>query len=335
MSRPSGQRFVVSGTGRAVLVLAAVAWGAAAAAHSPALAVLAAGLLGVVAVAVAWLVVPGVPAVVLEVRPPLVVRDGAAHLSVSARNRCRFRRTPALIGEVVAGRERIALRVPPLGPGAVHTDTLPVATDQRGVFAIGPLEAAQVDPFGVARRVLVLGGTSTLWVHPRRRLLRPAVSLAGVGAARVSLVPGMEEFHSLRPYQRGDDPRRIHWRSTARTLEPVVRHQVDPPPEPRLLGIADTAAWDRAAFEAALEYAAGLLEVVDGLITSAGRSVEVRGSAAAALRLLAGLDPAPPEAAVDDLARATIVFVPAGAPAVGEVSVAVGADGRARVRSRP
>ncbi len=332
MTRGRVRGVAVSATGRAVVVLALSVWGAAAAARSPALAVLAAGLLGVLAVAAVWLALPGVPTVSLTVRPPLVPRDGKAELVVSAANRSRHRRTPLLVGEVMIGSQRLQMRVPALPPGAVHSEAVPLPTGRRGVYRTGPLEVGRIDPFGLARRALRLGETVTLWVHPKRRPLGPVSSAVDAGERAGNPRPGSDEFHSLRPYRRGDDHRLIHWRSTARTLEPMVRHLVDPPQAPRVLGLVDAAGWDREAFEVALEYATGLLDVVDELVTATGQRADAAGDPARALRLLATLEPTPPGPGTGEISGAAIVIAPAGVPVSAEIAVGVAADGAAQVR---
>ena len=82
-----------------------------------------------------------------------------------------------------------------------------------------------------------------LWVHPR---VHP-IAAAGRGGARLrgpvadTAPRGTVTFSSLREYVPGDDPRQIHWRSTARTGRLMVREHVDTS-EPTVAVVLDTRA---------------------------------------------------------------------------------------------
>ena len=85
-----------------------------------------------------------------------------------------------------------------------------------------------------------------------------------------------EEFAALRDYVPGDDVRRIHWRSTARRGNPVVR-QFDVPWQRRTTVLLDLRAGpSEAAFERAVSAAASVVELVSRrdelvrLVTTAG-----------------------------------------------------------------
>nr|WP_274387497.1 DUF58 domain-containing protein [Salsipaludibacter albus] len=80
------------------------------------------------------------------------------------------------------------------------------------------------------RREVVQTRQDVLWVHPRHRV----VASLPVGFAKDLEGPtsdaspaGDVAFHALREYQVGDDYRHIHWLSTARAGEVMVRHYVD------------------------------------------------------------------------------------------------------------
>ena len=71
-----------------------------------------------------------------------------------------------------------------------------------------------------------------------------------------------EEFAALRPYQAGDDIRRIHWRTTARLGSPVVR-QFDQPWQHRTTVLLDVRRLRprRGILERAVSAAASVLQM--------------------------------------------------------------------------
>lgn len=101
-----------------------------------------------------------------------------------------------------------------------------IPTERRGVLRIGPLVALRSDVLGLARSVDVVAGTDELLVAPRAfELPMPALGDGILGrhllVQSVRLGPG--EFHSLREYVPGDEPRTIHWRASARSDDLKVR----------------------------------------------------------------------------------------------------------------
>lgn len=99
----------------------------------------------------------------------------------------------------------------------------------RGVFQIGPLKLEQVDPFGLTRRLTSHGATTQLLVGPIvYPLSRVAVS-RGIGHPGETS-PQSIGFHGLddvliREHQQSDGTRRIHWRSSARQGQLMVRRE--------------------------------------------------------------------------------------------------------------
>lgn len=97
----------------------------------------------------------------------------------------------------------------------------------RGRYGIGPLTIDVGDPFGLTRRRAILADRDELLVTPEiEDLSRPpdAATAANVGTVRArQLLRTGEEYYTMRAYQQGDDLRRIHWPSVARTGALMIR----------------------------------------------------------------------------------------------------------------
>lgn len=98
---------------------------------------------------------------------------------------------------------------------------------QRGLFTLGPWQAHAFDPLGLFRITLNFREARTILVYPPIVHL-PALRLprgAALGAGRTSR-PALEvttNAAGVRQYLPGDAINRIHWRSTARQQELVVK----------------------------------------------------------------------------------------------------------------
>lgn len=95
---------------------------------------------------------------------------------------------------------------------------------RRGIYTVGPLVATWSDPFGLTRRSVVLSKATQIIVHPRTEPAQDRVSAREwedppVRPPVTKPWPSGYEFYGMRDYVSGDDPRRIVWRATARTLD--------------------------------------------------------------------------------------------------------------------
>jgi len=154
-----------------------------------------------------------------------------------------------------------------LRPGTVTAVTYGVPTSKRGVLDVGPLEVARRDPLvlvGVVRRY---GGSVRVWVRPRVHTIAAVpVGLSRSMDGRVDRVPhGSIAFAALREYVMGDDLRHVHWRTSARIGELMVREHVDTS-LPRVVLLLDDrtgahtiAGNGESTFEAVCEAAASVL----------------------------------------------------------------------------
>ena len=97
----------------------------------------------------------------------------------------------------------------------------------RGRFSFGPLTIDASDPFGLTRRRSEFTERDELVVTPEIEDLEGSEGAAfgsssGISRSRNLFRTG-EEFYTMRPYQEGDDLRRIHWPSVARMGELMIR----------------------------------------------------------------------------------------------------------------
>lgn len=108
-----------------------------------------------------------------------------------------------------------------------QTISYTVHCGRRGRFHIGPLVASVTDPFGLAQRKQEFPDVHELIVYPHVDDLRapsPARTAGGAGDTTArQLYRSGEEFFTMRQYEIGDDLRRIHWPSTARTGRLMIR----------------------------------------------------------------------------------------------------------------
>lgn len=103
----------------------------------------------------------------------------------------------------------------------------PLRPVERRVHTLGPLIARSTDPLGLAEYSRTLAGYSRLVVIPVVVPLTgwPAGGELDAGEAaggRVGVGPGQDAV-VVRSYQHGDDLRKVHWRTTARRDELMVR----------------------------------------------------------------------------------------------------------------
>jgi uncharacterized protein (DUF58 family) len=107
-----------------------------------------------------------------------------------------------------------------------------VRSEVRGHYEVGPLSIRVSDPFGFIELVRTFSETSRLMVVPAVHHL-PSIPLHGEWTGQGENRPrafavGSAEDVTTREYRRGDDLRRVHWRSTARTGELMVRREEQP-----------------------------------------------------------------------------------------------------------
>ncbi|MEV2238089.1 DUF58 domain-containing protein [Micromonospora sp. NPDC049891] len=199
--------------------------------------------------------------------PDRVARGEPAAMTLTVRNAGRLR-AASMLATDRCGDQVVPVPVLRLRPGADTTVSYPVPTSRRGVVPVGPLRVTRRDPLGLVVLARSYGDVVPVWVHPRVHPLRAVPTGAGRSLdGRVDAVPhGSITFDSLREYVVGDELRRVHWRTSARVGELMVRENVDTS-LPRIVVLLDNRAVahpDRVggvaeSFESACEAAASVV----------------------------------------------------------------------------
>ena len=118
------------------------------------------------------------------------------------------------------------IRVPPRG---MRTGSYQVRLSQRGYYEFGPMFLSSSYPLGLGQRGVLMRDSQRLLVVPRVGRLSPnwvrdqleAAVLVQRQRSRQGTFD--DEFHRMREYRSGDNPRRIHWRTSARQNELIVK----------------------------------------------------------------------------------------------------------------
>ena len=227
--------------------------------------------------------------VVRHVRPARVPAGAGARVELSVTNDSN-RRSPVLAAQdpFDGGKRWARFLIAPLEPGEVRLAAYGLPTTHRGVFQLGPLELALTDPFGLARVVAVASGSSCLTVHPKVEPIRSHHPQAQPDPDTKVPLPVVgqvgDEFYGLREYRPGDDLRRVHWASTARLDELIIR-QPENLLQGRLTLAVDLRAplHDTTTLEASLSAAASILTAAQRqrvhvrLVTTSRRRHRLRG----------------------------------------------------------
>ncbi len=122
---------------------------------------------------------------------------------------------------------------PTLLGGREYTWEVETVCATRGEFQLGPLTVLCGDPFGLFRSTRRVGATDRLMVYPMtvelNRVILPVGFLSGGDAQRQLTHQVTTNASSIRDYVPGDSINRIHWRSTARTGDIMVKEfELDP-----------------------------------------------------------------------------------------------------------
>jgi uncharacterized protein (DUF58 family) len=179
----------------------------------------------------------------------------------------------------------------------------------RGRYAFEETRAVLEDPLGLERIEQALAAPGALLVYPRlvelERLFSESGDRALDGRRLLLRRPSGFDLHSVREYEQGESLRKVHWRSTARRGQLMVKELEDSPrDEVAVVLDADPAAVVGDSFEVQVRAAGSILQAHARrgrravLFVNGGRGEQQRvhssdGDWRRALDLLAAVEPEP------------------------------------------
>lgn len=289
----------------------------------------------VVAALAVRLVHPSRLSVTRRVSSTMVEVFSPVEVGLEFANRSRLSSPTARVCDRLSDGDDARFVLAPVPGRSAASGTYRLQAERRGVIEIGPALVEDVDGLGLARRRSLVGARTRVVVHPViERLALPRLPVGGdlsvpVDFRRRSLGIESEEFDVLRPYIEGDDLRHIHWRSTARLDELVVR-RFQPSRPGRMTVVIDTRPpGDAAEVQDLTASVAGSIvsAVLRGgdearILTTDGRGTPLlahRSDMVAALEFLALLDGGGPGLDVETVDGGSVVVVVTASPeAVGD-----------------
>jgi uncharacterized protein (DUF58 family) len=126
------------------------------------------------------------------------------------------RPAPVVFFPRVAGRDRLRVRWEGSSP-------------RRGKYRFGSIDLVTRFPFGLLERRVTHQLSGSLIVYPtvgqlsRRFNLLQREAIETRRGRRHDRTAQQQEYHGLREYRAGDNPRWIHWRTSARLGKPMVK----------------------------------------------------------------------------------------------------------------
>ncbi len=194
--------------------------------------------------------------------PPSPVAGSPISVTMTVTQRGAHRSPELSLWERVDGMGGATMTLAPLGAGQSTDATYSIPATRRGVLRCGPLQARRTDPLGLASRTHRLAEVDEVVVLPVTVTLAPprigSPGVLGQLLKAKAVAQGGIDFHGLRDYAPGDEPRKISWKHSARSTNLLVREHADD--ELRRVTIAlDALIADHDAFERAVSAAASVL----------------------------------------------------------------------------
>jgi uncharacterized protein (DUF58 family) len=144
------------------------------------------------------------------------------------------------------------LHAAPGTTAVVPTELIP---KRRGLHTLNRYQVWTSFPFGFVKRAILRQHKDVLLVYPAIGHVDPKLLLRFAGAERsgAMLRPrrgGQDEFYGVKEFRRGENPKWIHWKRSARTGTLVAKEMTLVSP-PRILLLVDTQLKDKTPHERA------------------------------------------------------------------------------------
>lgn len=168
-----------------------------------------------------------------QLSPPRVHAGNPCRVDLLLRNKSRLRSPVLRLRDDVSGTQGVELMISPMKTATGTQAVYRLPTDRRGIVGVGPLKLTVTDPFGLARLTTTGDREVSLIVYPRIETVSPVRRSSGSDLERQTIqqhqvAPTGDDFYALREYAVGDDLRRVHWPSSARHDELMVRQDEIP-----------------------------------------------------------------------------------------------------------
>src|ERR1022692_745912 len=240
--------------------------------------------------------------------PPRVAPGQPAKVAVRLENVSRISTGLLLAEETIpyslGARPRYVLNG--IERGGAREVSYQLRSDLRGKFVVGPMRVRIADVFGLVELTANFATQNTLTVTPKIVPLTSASvtgswSSDGEGRTRMTAAAGDDDI-APRAYRDGDELRRVHWRSTARYGELMVRREEQQWHNRALLLIdarrrAYTGSGPGSSFEFAISAAASIGVHLAGqgidtrLVTDSGEVTPAGPAAESLLERLSVIEP--------------------------------------------
>ncbi len=204
--------------------------------------------------------------VIRRLSPSLVHEGDRAAVDAVITNRGRRTLTNVAFSDEVGALGRAVFEAGAIRPGETGDAEYQILCRPRGVYPVGPVTATVTDPLRLSKATSQIPAIDRPIVYPEVEGLVGFPMTRGRDPAMQASRPefsqrGGEDFYTLREYVVGDDLRRVHWPSSAKKDELMIR-QLETPWQSRALVILDirqSAYESEECFEKSVRGAASII----------------------------------------------------------------------------